>query len=191
MRLVAFAVFVVAYVLAGPASGVHAQQPQGTPGMQEGVTVHGDWVIEVRNPDGSLAHRRAFKNALVGGPLVASLLARTYSAGGWSIFLDGDACSPFNRDIACVIRESDGQLAVSLAPGGSQVVLTGIVTASDPSASLVTAVKTSLAVCDPGVVPAANCPAITTAPFSSVALPVPVPITFGQMAAVTVTFSFS
>jgi hypothetical protein len=191
MRSVAFAVFVVVCVLLGPAGRVLAQRVQGTPGMQDGVTVHGDWVIEVRNPDGSLAHRRAFKNALVGGPLLASLLARTYAPGAWSILLDGDGCSTLNREIACVIRESDGQLAVSLAPGGSQVVLTGVVTASNPAASLVTAVSTSLNVCDPAVLPAADCPLVTVAAFSAVTLPVPVPVTHGQMARVTVTFSFS
>jgi hypothetical protein len=190
MRSIAFAVFVVACVCAGPAGRVVAQRAQGTPGMQEGVTVHGDWVIEVRNPDGSLAHRRAFKNALVGAPLLASILARTVAPGAWSISLFGTGCSPVGG-MPCEIRESAGELSVSVAGGGSQVVLTGTVTATNPLATHFESVGTSLGVCDPAVVPAATCPAITSAQFSAVGLPVHVPITFGQMARVTVTFSFS
>jgi hypothetical protein len=32
-------------------------------GPQEGIKVHGHWVIEVRNPDGKVATRREFENA--------------------------------------------------------------------------------------------------------------------------------
>jgi hypothetical protein len=56
----------LAALLAAGTSQVFAQNAGRAPGMQEGVKVHGDWVIEVRNPDGKLAHRREFKNALMG-----------------------------------------------------------------------------------------------------------------------------
>src|ERR1035438_8313432 len=36
-------------------------------GKSEGIKVHGHWVIEIRNPDGSLASRHEFENALVTG----------------------------------------------------------------------------------------------------------------------------
>jgi hypothetical protein len=41
-----------------------AAKPQGGP--QEGIKVHGHWVIEVRNPDGTLSTRREFENGLSG-----------------------------------------------------------------------------------------------------------------------------
>ena len=37
----------------------------------EGIKVHGDWTVEVRNPDGSLAVKRQFANKFIGQQLVA------------------------------------------------------------------------------------------------------------------------
>ena len=55
----------------------------------EGITVHGHWVIDVRNPDGSLAQHREFENSLVnGGPQVLSqMLAGAVVPGNWSVVL--------------------------------------------------------------------------------------------------------
>ena len=55
----------------------------------EGISVHGDWVIEVRNPDGSIAERREFENALsgFGANFLAKLLDRTASTGAWAVEL--------------------------------------------------------------------------------------------------------
>jgi len=53
----------------------------------EGIKVHGRWVIEVMNPDGTLADRREFDNALIGGAHLSALLARTTSVGKWAIEL--------------------------------------------------------------------------------------------------------
>jgi len=51
----------------------------------EGIKVHGDWVVTVTNPDGSVAQERSFSNALKGGGgLLGSLLV-----GGQAILLDG------------------------------------------------------------------------------------------------------
>jgi hypothetical protein len=56
----------LAGLLVGSTIQIFAQSPGREPGMQEGVQVHGDWVIDVRNPDGTLAHHHVFRNALVG-----------------------------------------------------------------------------------------------------------------------------
>ncbi len=68
-------------ILCGLTTPVFAQTPSapGYPagaarGLNEGVAVHGDWIIEVRNHDGSLSHRREFKNAFVGDYAVTSIL---------------------------------------------------------------------------------------------------------------------
>jgi len=50
----------------------------------EGIKVHGDWVVTVTNPDGSIAQERSFSNALKGGGvLLGSLLV-----GGQASSLD-------------------------------------------------------------------------------------------------------
>ena len=41
----------------------------------EGIKVHGDWTIEVTNPDGSLATRKQFTNSFDGKHIVAALLS--------------------------------------------------------------------------------------------------------------------
>jgi len=96
-----------------------AGSPADPSDLGEGIQVHGDWVIEVRNEDGSLAERREFENALSGGgqALLTQSLARTASPGVWGIVLnnEGDpnpdpmapgACGPkFLPDSNCVIHE--------------------------------------------------------------------------------------
>ena len=85
-------------------------------GVGEGIQVHGDWVIEVRDPDGSLAERREFKNALIRPNFLAQVLARHYYVGTWGvILLNGDAPTPqpclYNGDPSgCLMEEA--------SPGG-------------------------------------------------------------------------
>jgi hypothetical protein len=71
------------------APAVTEKSAPGAP--QEGITVHGHWTIEVTNPDGSLAERREFENASAGSGFGSSLLAvilgRLNSMGGWEIDL--------------------------------------------------------------------------------------------------------
>jgi len=55
--------------------------------QEEGIKVHGDWVIEVRNPDGSIAARHEFQNALVGNDLLVSLLLKRIELRGFSLGL--------------------------------------------------------------------------------------------------------
>jgi hypothetical protein len=69
---------------------VGAQAPaSGTGGPREGITVHGHWTIDVRQPDGALVTRREFENELqaTGANLIADLLARRKVQGTWSIFV--------------------------------------------------------------------------------------------------------
>ena len=65
-------------------------------GVGEGIQVHGDWVIEVRNPDGSVAEHREFKNALqpTGKVFLLGTLARQYSPGVWAINLRDNEVGP-------------------------------------------------------------------------------------------------
>jgi hypothetical protein len=55
----------------------------------EGIKIRGHWVIEVREPDGSLVERREFDNALTpsGGELLVQWLLRNGSPTRWTIQL--------------------------------------------------------------------------------------------------------
>src|SRR5438309_7311126 len=74
-------------------SGLAAAQTtqSSSGGPNEGIRVHGNWTIEVRNADGTLASRTDFENALVGGPVLSMVLARLTSVGYWSILLEAPA----------------------------------------------------------------------------------------------------
>ena len=77
-RVIVAAVVVMLFA----SSSLQAQAPR------EGIVVHGHWVLEVRNPDGSVADRREFENALVqGASLMTDLLLRRRSMGNWAIYL--------------------------------------------------------------------------------------------------------
>jgi hypothetical protein len=146
---------------------VRAQAPGGT---QEGIKVHGHWVIEVRNPDGSLVERRDVENglAIAGGPLLAGLLTRGLSAGYWTIGLTGvpSACAP-GPGTGCFIQQSRpaGQpgnfspgpgisdtLTVTLGGANNSIVLQGMVTA--PATGIIDLVTTHLGACAPSTAPA-------------------------------------
>jgi hypothetical protein len=66
-----------------------AQQPAGSVGgPHQGIKLHGHWVIEVRNPDGTLSSRHEFDNSLIssGKSLMAALFGK-YAVERWSIAL--------------------------------------------------------------------------------------------------------
>jgi hypothetical protein len=73
-----------------PAAGAPASPAEGP---SEGITVHGQWVIEVRNPDGTVTARRDFENELqvFGASFFASSLIGPFAnvSGGLSILLNG------------------------------------------------------------------------------------------------------
>ena len=82
------AVALLALVLGSqPAARAGSDSPQPS-GPSEGIKVHGDWTIEIRNPDGTVASRHVFKNALVpggGDTALARLLGRTLAPFHWRV----------------------------------------------------------------------------------------------------------
>jgi len=93
-----------------------ATRPPG--GQQEGIKIHGHWVIIIRNPDGSVAARREFENALnlQGSKVLAVLLTQIASGGRWGIaFLGSSATGP------C----PNGILAGNVMSGGPCVIVQG------------------------------------------------------------------
>jgi hypothetical protein len=85
-----------------------AQEPKESQGVApakpggEGIRVHGHWVIDVKNPDGSLAEHREFDNSLVtgqnggGDTLLVGLISGALVPGGYTIQIGGfsGTCGP-------------------------------------------------------------------------------------------------
>jgi hypothetical protein len=78
-----------------PVARVSSPAPTAEKGLSTGIQVHGHWVIEVKNPDGTVTARREFENAIQppGMSYLASLLAGGNSPGQLSILLDGGGSS--------------------------------------------------------------------------------------------------
>jgi hypothetical protein len=153
----------------------------------EGIKIHGDWVLEVRNADGSLAERRAFKNALQpeGKRDLAALLGRG-ALGYWRV----NTYNTFNVCLSgtdyCSLREPDdnsdaGGLpmarTVTVAVVNDQTVLRASFVANGDGQ--ITAVSTQMM--RPGS--GAN-------EFTMTGLATPVAVQATQSVSLTVTFSF-
>jgi hypothetical protein len=100
------------------------EKPSG--GSHEGITVHGHWTIEVRNPDGSLARRVEFENSLDPGFTTANP-----TAGQPPLVIPGGA--------AYLSALLTGQWAAPVSPTSWQIALVGPgglpnLTTSDPNA---------------------------------------------------------
>jgi len=177
-------------------------------GPVEGFRVHGHWTIEVRDPDGTLAVRRDFENALVipaGATHLANILGRATTVGGWRINTIGSAhiceASPGGAPSACEIIEStDGLISNAAFPTltvtvsgavPAEVVLNGSLVAQ--LTGNISRVRTFNLYCANTTSPAA-CPAGTAAGSNMVTdttLAAPIPVTAGQQVQVRVVISFS
>ncbi|MGC2163925.1 MAG: hypothetical protein WA634_18635 [Silvibacterium sp.] len=62
---------------------------QGAKGTHEGITVHGWWTIEVRNPDGKVVSHMEFENSLQssGAQMLSAMLLGYNIPGGWTVDL--------------------------------------------------------------------------------------------------------
>jgi len=177
--------------------------PNGWP--QEGIKIHGHWTIVVKNADGSVASRHEFENALIGSgaDMLAQLLGRTTTTGGWGISLlpstpGGSSCG---GNLPCVVIEPgiatgvisvSSNLTVTYSPNPSRTTLQGSYQAS--SAGDISLVSTLLGACAPSLTPS-SCPSASNnlgqVPFSSRTLTTPIPVQSGQIVQLTVTFTFS
>ena len=178
---------------------------------EEGIKVHGHWVIVVRNPDGSLAAHREFENSLVNQQVLANLLSKGASMGFWSVEIasqqtgGGGPCTNIvsaTADSPCVIAETNGYgpsdstepvtQTLTLTPNGGSLQMQGHVTAQRDGH--IFKVATAITTCDPSVAPTSACPqnsAGSKYEIFSMAGINPVDVTSGQTIDITVTFSFS
>lgn len=206
----AIAVLVFAFASATPRTAL---------AQSEGIKVHGRWAIEVQNPDGTVAQRVEFNNALTtgGAQNLVSLLGRVGTPGRWEVILiappggaspcQGGTGGKFPntcRLIELAATNFTGGSAESrnlivsptmVGGAGSNVRMTGSITAV--AAGAVGRVMTSFGVCSASTLTSECNNAGSAVDFSDASLgfpgypPVVTGIVAGQIIQVTVTFTFS
>ena len=185
---------------------------------REGIKVRGHWVIEVRNPDGTLVNRVEFNNSLA--PSGGTRLAQVLGGGGvparWTVELGvyAGTTSPCNGgtsngsplDHCYIVDRAASPMptgtavfpTLTAAAGGAdldQLVLTGNATAL--VAGQIGYVATRQSACLSSTAPASCNGAGTGMQFTVHDLtndqgqPAPLSIAAGQIVQVTVTISFS
>jgi len=208
MRVTALSLALVStmFMLVRPAA-IAAQE------RREGITVHGHWTIDVRNPDGTLVSHREFENALLGSgkTFAAQLFSGTAVPGPWAIALLGDLtngaiCTAGIAGVCGITQgppEGFGFGATSspnltLTPGNGAFTLSGSIQAA--SRGSIASVQTWPGKCVSTVSPAtctiANVETLiaftgTSLTDPSTNQPTPVIVQAGQIVQVSVTISFS
>jgi hypothetical protein len=121
----------------------------------EGITIHGHWIMDVINRDGSIAVHRDFENALVpsqGGSVLTGLLLGTISPQTFDVVLKGTGKTAIlylnGQSCPQVLANFQGDCSATLTQdslGGSTIVLKAMYT---PTAALtVTTVSTNIGTC--------------------------------------------
>ena len=192
--------------LSGAASGSTVNSaPGGVP--QEGIKVHGHWTIEVTNPDGTLAERREFENALTssGASTMARFMGRRNSVGGWVVYLwTTTGTAPFmdtqgNNNMALILEPSYAlsdavyfkNLVVDVPTTGvnaNKLVLSGNATAQRDG--VINRVITAVNQLD-ATLPPSGAYVSSWQFFTQSDLATAVTVSGGQQIAVTVVISFS
>ena len=208
------AVFVVAL---GTSAGMAAAQiaavdgpveqtQKGSDGVQDGIKLHGNWVLDVRNPDGTLVRHSEFKNSLMAtGQAGLAKLLRGLPFYAWVVTFNESRvinATEILPDLCAAVglQQGIGQINVSepggphgpgdgicfvstlsVAAPGNQLVMTGsfTVTRAGDIQRVVTHLQTKGgALAD-------------SYRFTMATLPTPLPVAQGQIVQFTYTLSFS
>jgi len=146
------------------------KRPSGN-GSHEGITVHGHWTIEVRNPDGTLVRHVEFENSLDpgftypnptagqpplpapgGAAFLSGIMSGKWSAPGtWEIWLVGPSgiTSAFTNTTNAPCATSTGGLLF-----GACIIAPASFCAGNPSFSSVSGLSCNLSVAPLGTSPA-------------------------------------
>jgi hypothetical protein len=182
----------------GAAARPAAAQPR------EGINVHGEWTILVKNPDGTVASMTAFHNELnvqqSADSLLATLMHGDVVFGHWFImFATGTLCNPNNSP--CTIGDlTSGESAANSTnltatlptsgPNAGKLVLNGSVKVS--TAGQIGSVETRVIACSLPL-PPGGCFASgnNVRPFTNRFLSSVIPVVANQTVDITVVISFS
>jgi len=189
------------------ASSAAPERPKPPSGPGEGIGIQGHWTIEIRNPDGTVATRREFKNALTtnGQAYLSRLLSRLLAPGPWLIRFGGASspCRTLTANLDCILTEARAARTASpnlaktltVADAHPPLTLGGYIVV--PFDGSITSVASSIEQCLPTVRPDV-CLGITRiggAPvfppsFTEATIPA-IPVSAGQQVAANVVFTFS
>jgi hypothetical protein len=172
-----------------------AAQPASA--QDEGIKVHGDWVIEVRNPNGALVSRSEFQNALTsnGASILAQILARQGKMGAWYVEAhaanDAPLCSPVWSFVCGFGEGYSGTNGLTLERVGAALRLSGQFSVT--AAGSLTSVRTGYNLCPYSLGDQAllACGYRPSGEFTAHQLPAPIQVQQGQIVQVTVRISFS
>jgi hypothetical protein len=137
--LVAIACAALGFGLRPPKpAAAQISQVRKTRGRQEGIQVHGHWVLEIRNPDGSVAQRKEFENSLTppsglatnGAGILAPLLAGATTAGPWAVGVTVGSVNAFpvytqQTLVAAQVANACNQLNLQLTTYGPNAITGG------------------------------------------------------------------
>jgi hypothetical protein len=159
-------------------------------GLTEGLQVHGHWVIDVRNPDGTLAVHREFENSLQGNNNLARTLTRQLSVGLYLIDLVSTNQQVFEIQEPLETRTNSDVVSKNLMVTGSAgLVLSGSFTA--PSAATINFVSTNEESCAANVAPITPCSNGVYNGLTGTPLSPGISFVSGQIVQLTVTVTFS
>jgi hypothetical protein len=171
----------------GPGPATRAGEEVSQRRTREGIKVHGDWTIELRNKDGSLASRHEFKNGLT-----------PYGAGGLTRLLAGEEvpCSWFilTRSLDATFTgtcSSEGEIpCLSLSASGTEITLRGRLDPK-PSSRVIANVSTQYFAREPDGGHCTGLPPSDAYEFTRRTLDTPITVQPEQSVDVKVVFSFS
>jgi hypothetical protein len=185
----------------------------------QGIKLHGHWIIDVKNPDGTLAAHRDFQNALQfdGEQLLLGLLSGDAVAGGYEVFFTSPTgqtspCTSGQYPFCVIVQSTTaspgvfgcanyycvtGLTLTSTFGAGASMKLAGNLTA--PGAGVIGSVGTGFNACGSQAAPVTNISPATCASATTGALGgtmtlaniTPISVVAGQIIQITVTFTFS
>ena len=211
IRRTLFTMASVLAIAAGAAVGASAQE---APGPREGIKVHGHWIIEVNNPDGTRAQYREFENALVaqGAGALSRILGLQVVPSTWFVWVGSNTSADICQRvpgviISCGITTPLGAQGASpteffpnltvtaptSGPNAGKLVFSGQATSTSPNPSSIGYVLTQMWMCPSTQLPGTGCMSagITQANITQAQVTPSIPIQPGQVIQVTVIISFS
>lgn len=205
MRTLVLAIWIMVLGLISVSARAQSHELQQKDPNQQSIVVHGFWVIEIFNPDGTLDSVHEFENALEsqGGEYLARILTGEEIIGGWAIHLRNSdpslcLCDTGGSRYICVLGETgvtysgpphSSNLIVSRSE--DQIVLSARVIAT--YTGVIDIVTTYIKVCSNIYTPT-ECRSQTMfseVPFTSHTESSVIPVQANQQVQVTVTLSFS
>jgi hypothetical protein len=165
-------------------------------GPSEGIKVHGDWTIEARNPDGSVASRHQFKNALVkdapfgGDRALVHLLTGLTQTGSWRVLLSGEG-SLCRLDGVTPGQCDSGNFQVDPFLSPTTVSLSGTIAIPPEGGGTISEVRTGMFDCLASLAGCNSTNRFNTYTFSRKQLATSIVVVGGQTVHFKVVFSFS